>query len=76
MVEMVKLLIENSANVNAKMKDGFTALDLAKGRCLDEISNILLEAGAKSSSRKWNKPLWKPHIPHMGRGRGRGRGLV
>jgi ankyrin repeat protein len=46
-VEAVKTLIELKADVNAKMKDGTTALKLAQKGDQDEIVALLVAAGAK-----------------------------
>ncbi len=45
--EIVKLLIARGANVNAKDKEGQTALSLAIRNNLPEIAEILKKAGAK-----------------------------
>lgn len=45
--EMVKLLITRGADVNAKDKEGQTALSLAIRNKMPEIAEILREAGAK-----------------------------
>lgn len=45
--EIVKLLIARGAEVNAKDKDGQTALSLAIRNNMPEIAEILKEAGAK-----------------------------
>ncbi len=41
---MVKLLVENGADVNIKNNDGYTALDFARD---EEIKELLRKAGAK-----------------------------
>ncbi|MHB1459630.1 MAG: ankyrin repeat domain-containing protein [Armatimonadota bacterium] len=45
--EIVKLLIARGADVNAKDKEGRTALSLAVRNNMPEIAKILKEAGAK-----------------------------
>lgn len=42
----VKLLLNNGANVNARLKDGKTALTLAKEQRNADIVRLLLDAGA------------------------------
>ena len=46
-IESVKTLIELKANVNAKMKDGTTALKMAQKGDQEEIIALLVAAGAK-----------------------------
>ena len=45
--ELSKLLIESGADINAKDKDGNTALDYARYRDNSEIEQLLIEKGAK-----------------------------
>ena len=45
--ELAKLLIESGADINAKDKDGNTALDYARYRDNSEIEQLLIEKGAK-----------------------------
>ena len=45
--ELVKLLIARGADVNAKNKEGETALSLAIRNNMPEIAEILRQAGAK-----------------------------
>ena len=45
--ELVRFLIQNSANVNAATKDGTTPLSLAEKREYKNIAEILKNAGAK-----------------------------
>jgi hypothetical protein len=47
--ELVKLLVENGADINVKASDGNTALTLAKGNGNNEIYNYLMEHGAIES---------------------------
>lgn len=50
-IKMVKLLLANGANVNAKDYDGFTPLDFAERFYpeTDEIKQLLISRGAKSA---------------------------
>lgn len=45
-IEMVKLLVENGAIINARAVNGDTALSIARGNNNDAILNYLLEHGA------------------------------
>ncbi|MFP4498897.1 MAG: ankyrin repeat domain-containing protein [Vulcanimicrobiota bacterium] len=45
-VETARILISSGADVNAKTKDGWTALSLASGRGTNELVVLLLEEGA------------------------------
>ena len=44
--EMIKLLVENGANINVKAADGNTALTIARTNGYNEIYNYLIERGA------------------------------
>ena len=46
-IEIVKLLIENGADVNAKNEDGETALHLANRKGYLDIVKYLIAKGAK-----------------------------
>ena len=46
--EIVKLLIDNGADVNAKGDDGFTPLNAAKVKGLKEIADLLRNHGGKT----------------------------
>ena len=45
-IEVVKLLIQAGAGVNAKNNEGKTALDYAREEVHEDIVQFLLEAGA------------------------------
>jgi ankyrin repeat protein len=49
-VDMVKMLLEAGAEVNAKADNGWTALILAKRNGHAEIVRLLIEAGAMDDS--------------------------
>jgi ankyrin repeat protein len=71
-VEVVKLLLEKGADVDSRMDDGCTALDIARGKILGEVEKVLLGAGANPVCQKWNRSIRMGSL--QGRGRGRGRG--
>jgi ankyrin repeat protein len=71
-VEVVKLLLEKGADIDSRMDDGCTALDVARGKILGEVEKVLLGAGANPVCQKWNRPIRMELL--QGRGRGRGRG--
>ena len=45
-LDTVKLLLEKGAQVNAKNKEGKTALDLARAQNHKDLEQVLLKAGA------------------------------
>ena len=47
--EMVKLLVENGAGINARAKDGQTALSISRTNANAQISGYLLEHGAEET---------------------------
>ena len=48
-VDIVKMLIDHGADVNAKNPDGMTALDLAKRHGHTPVVDVLVQAGAKET---------------------------
>lgn len=47
-VEVIRLLVANGAEINAKVVTGMTPLDMAREASCDEAVNVLLELGANS----------------------------
>ncbi len=45
-VEMVKILIDNGANVNAQEKSGYTPLHFAAGKGFNDVISVLVKSGA------------------------------
>jgi ankyrin repeat protein len=72
-LEAARILIENGADFNTQMDGGFTALDIAVGKQLAAIANLLRENGAMTSLRQFPKTNLVPP-PHFRPGRGRDGG--
>lgn len=68
-MEMIKVLIDAGAEVDARDKDGETALMMASGRQLDVVK-LLLARGAKVNSkdyRGWTPLMWASYnAPYVG----------
>jgi ankyrin repeat protein len=69
-VEVVKLLLEKGADVDSRMDDGCTALDVARGKILAEVEKVLLGAGANSVCQKWNRSTRMESLQGEGEGEG------
>ncbi len=73
-LEMVRFLLDNGADIDARMDDGCTALDVAVELGFIETAQILLGARPKVPQRKWSYKVYV-EVP-QGRGRGRGGFLL
>ena len=73
--EIVKLLLGNGADIDAKMNDGFTALDIVLTLGLSKMEGVLRNAGAEESGRVWKYEAFVP-LPPTIRGLGRGSGRI
>ena len=74
---VVNYLITSGADVDAKTDDGYTPLDIARGRAFHEAAEALVMAGASESGNAWRRrtePRRRTRRLYMERERGRGRG--
>jgi ankyrin len=72
-LEAARILMENGAEINGQMDGGFTALDIAVGKQLADMANLLCENGAMTSLRQFPKTKLVPP-PRFRPGRGRDGG--
>jgi ankyrin repeat protein len=56
---LVRLLIENGADINARTDDQKTALTIAEAGGLATVAELLVKAGAKKSPRPSTPPCKK-----------------